>query len=133
MLKQIGISTHSRIEFQDVTGKVQEIVDDTEILSGVCFVYVPHTTAAVMINEHADPDVVEDIITHLEKLVPSSGKYLHAEGNSAAHIKASLIGESKTIPIEHGRLALGTWQGVFFCEFDGPRNRSLMVKIISDK
>jgi secondary thiamine-phosphate synthase enzyme len=133
VIKQIGITTRARTEFQDITGKVQEIVDGTDITSGVCFVYVPHTTAAVMINEHADPDVVEDIGAQLEKLVPSNQKYQHMEGNSAAHIKASIIGGSKAIPIEHGRLALGIWQGIFFCEFDGPRNRSLMVKIIGDK
>jgi secondary thiamine-phosphate synthase enzyme len=133
MIKQISITTRSRTEFQDITGKVQEIVDATEIMSGVCFVYVPHTTAAVMINEHADPDVVEDIGTQLEKLVPFKANYRHTEGNSAAHIKAVIIGESKAVPIEHGRLALGTWQGIFFCEFDGPRNRSLIIKIIGDK
>ncbi len=133
MIEQIGITTHSRTEFQDITGKVQDIVDATEVVDGVCFIYVPHTTAAVMINEHADPDVVEDISAHLEKLVPATGKYRHAEGNSPAHIKASIIGESKIVPIAHGRLALGTWQGIFFCEFDGPRNRNLMVKIIGDK
>jgi len=133
VIKQISITTKARTEFQDVTGKVQEIVDGTDVTSGVCFVYVPHTTAAVLINEHADPDVIEDIATQLEKLAPFNAKYQHAEGNSAAHFKASVIGVSKAIPIEHGRLALGTWQGIFFCEFDGPRSRNLIVKIIGDK
>ena len=133
MIHKIDITTHSRVEFQDITGKVQEIIDSSDVINGICYIFVPHTTAAVMINEHADPDVVEDIGAQLEQLAPQHSKYRHTEGNSPAHIKASLIGESKVILLEHGRLALGTWQGIFFCEFDGPRRRSLMVKIIEDK
>jgi secondary thiamine-phosphate synthase enzyme len=133
MIHKIDITTHSHVEFQDITGKVQEIIDSSDVVNGVCYLFVPHTTAAVMINEHADPDVVEDIGAQLEQLAPQHNKYRHTEGNSPAHIKASLIGESKVILLEHGRLALGTWQGIFFCEFDGPRRRSLMVKIIEDK
>jgi secondary thiamine-phosphate synthase enzyme len=121
------------VEFQDITGKVQEIIDSSDVVNGICYLFVPHTTAAVMINEHADPDVVEDIGAQLDLIAPQHSKYRHKEGNSPAHIKASLIGESKVILLEHGHLALGTWQGIFFCEFDGPRRRSLMVKIIEDK
>jgi secondary thiamine-phosphate synthase enzyme len=133
MIHKIDVTTHSQVEFQDVTGRVQAILDESDVTNGVCYLYVPHTTAAVMINEHADPDVVEDIGAQLDLLAPRHGKYRHSEGNSPAHIKSSLIGESKVVLIEHGRLALGTWQGVFFCEFDGPRRRSLMVKIVADK
>jgi len=133
MIHRIDITTHSRVEFQDITGKVQEIIDSSDVVNGICYLFVPHTTAAVMINEHADPDVVEDIGAQLDLIAPQHSKYRHKEGNSPAHIKASLIGESKVILLEHGHLALGTWQGIFFCEFDGPRRRSLMVKIIEDK
>jgi len=133
MIHRINISTHARVEFIDMTRKVKDIVADSGVPGGVCHVYVPHTTAAVMINEHADPDVVEDIAAQLDLIAPQHGKYRHAEGNSPAHIKASLIGDSKAIFIEDGELALGTWQGIFFCEFDGPRTRRLMVKIVGDK
>ena len=133
MIHKISLSTHTRVEFQDITGKVKEIVKSSGVQSGVCYVFVPHTTAAVMINEHADPDVVEDIAAQLELIAPQSNKYLHREGNSPAHIKASLIGDSKIIFIEEGRLVLGEWQGIFFCEFDGPRPRSLMIKVVADK
>jgi secondary thiamine-phosphate synthase enzyme len=121
------------VEFQEITGAVRDIVESSGVQSGVCYVFVPHTTAAVMINEHADPDVAEDIAAQLDLIAPRHNKYRHAEGNSPAHIKASLIGDSKVIFIEDGQLVLGTWQGIFFCEFDGPRQRSLMVKIVADK
>ena len=133
MIHYINIKTGARVEFQDVTRRVMDIIASSTIDSGVCHLFVPHTTAAVMINEHADPDVVEDIGAQLERLAPGRQAYRHAEGNSPAHIKASLIGPQKTVFIEDGRLQLGTWQGIFFCEFDGPRNRSLMVKIVPDK
>jgi secondary thiamine-phosphate synthase enzyme len=133
MIHNLNISTHSRVEFQDITGKIQDIIDSSDVQSGICYVFVPHTTAAVMINEHADPDVVEDIGAQLDLIVPQHGKYRHTEGNSPAHIKASLIGPSKVIFVEHGSLALGTWQGIFFCEFDGPRRRSVMVKLVADR
>ncbi len=132
MIYNINISTHSRIEFQDVTVRIRDIINSSSVSSGVCYIYVPHTTAAVMINEHADPDVVEDIAAQLDLLAPQHGKYRHAEGNSPAHIKSSLIGNSQVVFIEDGRLVLGTWQGIFFCEFDGPRNRHLMVKVVGD-
>jgi secondary thiamine-phosphate synthase enzyme len=133
MIQNINLNSHARMEFQDITGKIRDIVKSSGVQSGVCHIFVPHTTAAVMINEHADPDVVEDIGTQLDAIAPQSNKYRHSEGNSPAHIKASLIGESKAVFIEKGDLALGTWQGIFFCEFDGPRTRSLMVKIAVDK
>jgi secondary thiamine-phosphate synthase enzyme len=133
MIQKISLNTHARIEFQDVTGKVRDIVKSSGAPSGVCYVFVPHTTAAVMINEHADPNVVEDIAAQLDLIAPQPAKYRHTEGNSPAHIKASLIGDSKMIFIEDGRLVLGEWQGIFFCEFDGPRPRKLMVKIVADK
>jgi secondary thiamine-phosphate synthase enzyme len=123
MIHYINISTQARVEFQEITDRVRDIVNSSTVQSGVCYVYVPHTTAAIMINEHADTDVVEDIAAQLDKIAPQAQKYRHAEGNSPAHIKASLIGESRVIFIEDGKLVLGTWQGVFFCEFDGPRRR----------
>jgi secondary thiamine-phosphate synthase enzyme len=133
MIHKISLTTHARVEFQDITGKIKEIVKASGVTSGVCYIYVPHTTAAVMINEHADPSVVEDITKQLDIMAPQHDKYLHREGNSPAHIKACLIGESKIIFIEDGRLVLGEWQGIFFCEFDGPRPRSLLVKLAADK
>ena len=133
MIHTISLNTRSRVEFIDITKKVRDIIADSNVISGMCHVYVTHTTAAVMINEHADPDVVEDIAAHLELIVPQHGNYRHTEGNSAAHIKASIIGESKVVLVEYGEPALGTWQGIFFCEFDGPRNRNVMVKIAADK
>lgn len=132
-MHKLNIKTHSGVEFQEITGKIQEIVKESGVESGVCVVYVPHTTAGIMINEHADPSVVEDIAAQLEVMAPLRGKYRHAEGNSAAHIKATLIGSSVTVIIEYGDIALGTWQGIFFGEFDGPRNRNVLVKIIADK
>jgi secondary thiamine-phosphate synthase enzyme len=133
MIYKISLRTNSRVEFQDITGKITETVKASGVTSGVCYVYVPHTTAAVMINEHADPSVAEDIAAQLDLMAPQHNKYLHREGNSPAHIKACLIGESKLIFIEDGRPALGEWQGIFFCEFDGPRPRTLLVKIVADK
>jgi secondary thiamine-phosphate synthase enzyme len=132
MLQKLDIKTHSQIEFQEITAKVREVVRDSGAKSGICVVYVPHTTAGVMINEHADPDVVDDIAGQLEIIVPQRGKYKHGEGNAAAHIKATLIGSSVTLMIQYGELVLGTWQGIFLGEFDGPRNRQVYIKIIAD-
>ena len=120
------------MDFQNITRTVRETVTSSGVKSGVCHVFVPHTTAGVTINEHADPSVVQDIAAELEKMVPQHSRYRHMEGNSPAHIKASLVGSSQTIFVEDGRPVLGTWQGVFFCEFDGPRNRSLLIKIVPD-
>ena len=127
---KFDVQTGSREVLVDITGKVEEEVRRSDIKSGICVVYVPHTTAAVTINENADPSVRQDIVMTLRKSVPDSLPYAHAEGNSPAHVKSSLVGPSITIPIEESRLVLGTWQGVFFCEFDGPRRRQVYVKIV---
>jgi secondary thiamine-phosphate synthase enzyme len=118
------------MDFIDITREISKIVKESEATDGVCFVFIPHTTAAIAINENADPDVVSDIKKEIEKIVPFDDNYRHSEGNSAAHIKASLFGSSETILIENGKLLLGTWQGIYFCEFDGPRTRKVFVKII---
>jgi len=120
------------VEFQDITRTVRDIVGESGVRSGVCYIFVPHTTAGVTVNEHADPSVVEDIIEQLDKMVPQHGNYRHLEGNSPAHIKASLMGDSEVLFIEDGQIVLGTWQGIFFCEFDGPRNRRLLLKIVAE-
>ena len=133
MLRRIDIKTRSRVDFQDITAKVKEVVESFGIESGLCYVFVPHTTAAVTVNEHADPSVVKDIVAQLEVMSPQHNNYLHMEGNSPAHIKASLVGSSETLLVEGGKLVLGTWQGVFFCEFDGPRNRNLLIKVVPDR
>jgi secondary thiamine-phosphate synthase enzyme len=128
----LNIRTDRRTQFVDVTDQVQALVRNSAIQSGLCVVYVPHTTAAITINEHADPDVAADVEAALDRLIPHRGPYRHAEGNSDSHIKAILVGASQTIFIEAGRLSLGRWQGIFFCEFDGPRTRQLQVKLIPD-
>jgi secondary thiamine-phosphate synthase enzyme len=126
------MQTHSRVDFQDITREVQNIVASSGVKSGICYLFVLHTTAAVTVNEHADPSVVKDIASQLDAMIPQHSNYLHMEGNSPAHIKASLLGSSETVIIEGGKLILGTWQGIFFCEFDGPRSRSVLVKIVPD-
>lgn len=133
MIHRLSVKTRSRVEFQNITGAVQEAVDSSHTENGICYLFVPHTTAAVTLNEQADPSVVEDIIEQLDAMVPQHSGYRHSEGNSPAHIKSSLIGSSAMVPVADGRLVLGTWQGIFFCEFDGPRSRSLVVKIVPDK
>jgi secondary thiamine-phosphate synthase enzyme len=133
VIKYINVKSRTRTEFIDITEKVQEVLKETGIVSGVCCMYVPHTTAGITINEGADPSVQRDIQTILNKLVPFEGDYLHREGNSSAHIKASLTGISQNVLIEEGRLVLGTWQSIFFCEFDGPRHRRVALKFLIDK
>lgn len=130
MNTEISIKSKYRTEFINITNEVQNVVNSSGVKDGVCYIFVPHTTAGVTINEAADPDVVDDIQQSLNKLVPHSGHYQHTEGNADSHIKTSIIGSSEVVFIENGRLKLGTWQGVFFCEFDGPRNRKVWVKII---
>ena len=130
MTKTINIKTRTRTEFIDITSDVKEIIHESGIKSGACYVYVPHTTAGVTINEGADPAVVKDILSTLNKLIPHNNNYLHMEGNSDAHIKTSLMGPSQSIIIEDGKLLLGTWQSIFFCEFDGARSRKVMVKVM---
>ncbi len=130
-MKVIEVRTPSKETFVDITGRVMKEVSSSGTQNGICCVYVPHTTAGVTINENADPSVKEDILMTLRKIVPDSLPYSHSEGNSPAHMKASLIGSSVNILIEKGELSLGTWQGIFFCEFDGPRNRRAFIKIFS--
>jgi secondary thiamine-phosphate synthase enzyme len=129
--KTIEVRTERHTEFVDITSRVRRIVAESGISEGICVLYVPHTTAALLINENADPTVVQDVASKLEKMVPWEENYLHPEGNSAAHIKTSLMQTSHIILVEGGKLLLGTWQGVFFCEFDGPRQREVFVKLIS--
>ena len=124
---QLPVTTQSREQFLDVTRQVAEVVSRSGVQSGVVTLFVPHTTAGVTINENADPDVAADLLAALDRAVPWSAGYRHGEGNSAAHVKASLMGASARVPVEQGRLRLGTWQGVFFCEFDGPRTRQCWV------
>lgn len=132
MTKSINVKTGSRTEFLNITLKVQQVVKDSGVKSGICYVYVPHTTAAVTINEGADPSVVKDILSELNRVIPRSNNYLHMEGNSEAHIKTSLIGSSETVIVEGGKLQLGTWQAIFFCDFDGPRDRQVIVKVTGE-
>jgi secondary thiamine-phosphate synthase enzyme len=116
----------------DITQGVQRLVAESGIRSGACYVYVPHTTAAITVNENSDPNVGRDILKELNKIIPFDDDYGHTEGNSAAHVKSSIIGVSQSVLVEEGRLALGTWQALFFCEFDGPRDRRVMVKVMKD-
>ncbi len=129
-MNTIEVATHKREELIDITSRIQNIISKSNCDSGQVFCFVPHTTAAITINENADPDVQRDIIYKLNKEIPQSDGYHHGEGNSDAHIKASLFGFSEQILFENKRLILGTWQGIYFCEFDGPRNRKLIVKVI---
>ncbi len=132
-MEKISIKTATRVEFIDITSRIAKIVKDAKIKDGLCVIFCPHTTAALTINENADPSVQKDIIKHLEELVPADKGYSHSEGNSDAHIKSALLGSSLNVIIEDGSLALGTWQGIYFCEFDGPRNRNVYVKLIGEK
>jgi len=129
-MKQFTVKTHSVFEMIDITGAVRKILKEEKIQNGICYVFVPHTTAAVTINENADPDVPADILEGLDKRIPLRDNYRHMEGNSAAHIKASLMGASEMVFVENGELVLGIWQSVFFCEFDGPRTRKVYVKFL---
>ncbi len=128
-MKEEQVRTSARAQMVDITGMVKEAIRESGVSEGVCIVYVPHTTAGVTINENADPDVKRDIITELEKIVPWDDGYRHDEGNSAAHLKATMTGFSQTVLITGGRPVLGTWQGIYFCEFDGPRNRKVYISV----
>ncbi len=130
MIEKIRISTRTRTELVDITDEVKKIIEKYKIKQGVVHVFCPHTTAGITINENYDPSVKEDITKTLEKLVPYRGNYSHTEGNADAHIKAAIVGSSRTLFIEDGKLAFGTWQGIFFCEFDGPRTREIWVRIL---
>lgn len=130
MLREIDIRSENNAQMINITHQVRNIVSQLGIQEGICYVYVPHTTAGITINENADPAVVTDILKELHKIVPWQDGYLHLEGNSAAHLKASMMGFSQAVFVEKGALCLGTWQGIYFCEFDGPRQRKVLVKII---
>ncbi|MGB9723538.1 MAG: secondary thiamine-phosphate synthase enzyme YjbQ [Chloroflexia bacterium] len=129
MIRQIPIATHQHTQMVDITAEVQRVVRESGVEEGVVLVYCPHTTAGLTLNENADPSVGQDILETLERLVPWRAAYRHTEGNAAAHVKSSLLGHSLLLPVEGGRLVLGTWQGIFLCEFDGPRTRRVVVKI----
>lgn len=131
--KEKTVTTGSRVQFLDMSTTIQSEITNSGVRQGVCYLFVPHTTAGITINENADPDVVRDMTHTLEKIVPRNGDYRHFEGNSDAHLKASMMGFSCIIPIINGRLDLGTWQGVYFCEFDGPRQRRIKIGILTDE
>lgn len=130
-MRKIEVKTRTKEELIDITSRVKEEVSHSGIKNGICHVYIPHTTAGITINENADPSVKEDILMTMKKLVPDNLPYRHSEGNSPAHVKASLVGSSANVIIEEGELQLGTWQGIFFCEFDGARSRRAYIKISS--
>jgi secondary thiamine-phosphate synthase enzyme len=128
----LTVASHERNQFIDVTPEVNLVVARSGIREGMCYLYVPHTTAGITVNENADPSVPQDILERLSILAPREGRYRHTEGNADAHIKATLVGVSQTVPVSGGKLLLGTWQGVFFCEFDGPRRRKLVVRVMGE-
>ena len=130
MVKALNIKSRSKTEFIDITDDIQVAIKESGVNDGICHIYVPHTTAGITINEGADPSVKRDILTSINRLIPFEGDYQHMEGNSAAHIKSSLVGVSQSVLIEDGKPLLGTWQSVYFCEFDGPRHRRVIVKIV---
>jgi secondary thiamine-phosphate synthase enzyme len=129
-MQKISVRTSKRTELIDITGQIQNIVTKSNIKEGVCLVFCPHTTAGLTINENADPSVKSDIIKTLSRLIPEHADYAHAEGNSDSHVKSSLLGPSLSVLVEDGQLALGTWQGIFLCEADGPRSREVWVRVI---
>lgn len=132
MLKRLEVKTTTRIQLIDITAHIKSLLRSENLSSGIIVVYVPHTTCGVTINENADPTVKEDLLEVLDRLVPENGNYRHLEGNSDAHIKSSIIGSSVTVFVESGALVLGTWQGIFLAEFDGPRKRSVLLKMVAD-
>ena len=129
----LSVRTSARTELIDITSKIARLVKESGVSEGRCMLYVPHTTAAVTINESADPSVKDDILMVLNQIVPWDANYRHGEGNSPAHVKSTLVGASETVAIENGSLVLGTWQGIFFCEFDGPRTRKVHVRITGER
>ena len=126
------VETHARVEFKDITELIQKVVTESGVQSGTCFLFVPHTTAALLINENDDPGLQRDLDNFLKLLAPRDRDYHHNDGNCDAHLKAAVIGNSKSLLVENGRLILGRWQGVFLCEFDGPRRRDLRIKVVAD-
>jgi secondary thiamine-phosphate synthase enzyme len=132
-MEKLSVQSKERTEIIDITREVQSFVHNSGIKNGVCYIFIPHTTAGITINENADPDVKSDMLMEVNKVIPFHDSYRHMEGNSAAHIKASLFGNSEVVFISNGQLQLGTWQGVFFCEFDGPRSRQVWLNIINSE
>jgi secondary thiamine-phosphate synthase enzyme len=130
MVRYINVRSKSRIEFIDITSMVQDVVQEAGVKKGVCYLYVPHTTAGITINEGADPSVQRDIQNALSRLIPHEMNYFHREGNADAHIKSTIVGTSAHVIIDEGKLLLGTWQAIFFCDFDGPRHRRIAIKFI---
>ncbi len=130
MIEKLEIKTHKKVDLIDITSQIKKVIVKSGVQEGICIIFVPHTTAGVTINENADPDVIRDIIESINKIVPFDATYKHSEGNSPAHIKSSLFSPDRTVIIENGALSLGIWQGIYFCEFDGPRNRKLFVKVL---
>jgi secondary thiamine-phosphate synthase enzyme len=130
MILGIQVKSRSRSDLIDITEKVRELLRENKIQDGICSLFIPHTTAGILINENADPSVAKDILDELDRLIPWEGQYQHHEGNAAAHIKSSIIGSSRIVFIEAGELVLGTWQGIFLVEFDGPRQRNIWVKFL---
>jgi secondary thiamine-phosphate synthase enzyme len=128
MVRYINVKSKSRTEFIDITEMVQNVVKEANVIKGICYLYIPHTTAGITINEGADPSVQRDILNTLSRLVPHEMNYFHREGNADAHIKSTIVGTSVNMIIDEGKLLLGTWQSIFFCEFDGPRHRRIAVK-----
>jgi secondary thiamine-phosphate synthase enzyme len=131
-MRTITVKTHSQTEMLDITAEIQAVLRDETFENGLCMLYVPHTTAGITINESADPSVKRDIMMVLNQMVPWKADYRHMEGNSPAHVKSTLMGASELIAVQDGRLVLGTWQGIFYCDFDGPRTRKLHIKLIPD-
>jgi|SRR5208282_4518211 secondary thiamine-phosphate synthase enzyme len=132
-MQSITVKTTRRTQLLDITTDVQRIVTALGIRTGTCFLFVPHTTAGILINEHADPDVASDVEGALDRLIPMSGPYRHAEGNSDSHVKTILTGVTQFVFVEEGKLSLGRWQGIFLAEFDGPRQRKIHVKLLPDR
>jgi secondary thiamine-phosphate synthase enzyme len=132
LLKRFTVETAARSQMIDITAQVEEVVSQAQIAGAICLVQSLHTTAGITVNENADPSVQTDILAQLGKIVPFEHNYSHSEGNSDAHIKASLVGFSQALFVDHGRLVLGTWQGIYLCEFDGPRRRHVVVKVVAD-
>lgn len=130
-MKTIAVKTNAQTELLDVTREVQGVIQTEKFENGICMLYVPHTTAGITINESADPSVKRDILMVLNQMVPWEADYRHMEGNSPAHVKSSLMGASQQVIVENGRMVLGTWQGIFYCEFDGPRTRKLHIKLLA--
>lgn len=129
---ELSLRTNSHTEFLNIDREIQNVITDSGLAEGVCHIFIPHTTAGITINENADPDVTKDMEKILDKVVPWTDDYDHAEGNSAAHVKASMMGFSTSVLFENGRIQFGTWQSIYFCEFDGPRSRKVWIKLIGE-